>query len=39
MKNFFTTIIAAATAAVAHAELIVIPPVISTGSDVAIVWI
>jgi hypothetical protein len=39
MKNFFTTILAAATAAVSHADLIVIPPVTSTGTDVAIVWI
>lgn len=37
MKNFFTTLIA--TAAFAEASLIVMPPVTTTGTDVAIVWI
>ena len=37
MKNFFTTLIA--TAALAEANLIVMPPVTTTGTDVAIVWI
>jgi hypothetical protein len=39
MKSFLATLTLAVSAAVVDAKLIVMPPVTTTGTDVAIVWI
>jgi len=39
MKNIFVSMVLAAAAAVADAKLIVMPPTVSTGNDIAIIWI
>ena len=39
MKNFLSLLALAASAAVADAKLIVMPPTTTSGTDVAIVWI
>lgn len=39
MKSFLSTMVLAASAAVTHAKLIVMPPITTAGTDVAIVWI
>jgi hypothetical protein len=40
MKNLFATMaILAASAATVDAKLIVLPPTVSSGNDIAIIWI
>jgi hypothetical protein len=39
MKNFLATLTLAVSSAVVDAKLIVMPPITTTGTDVAIVWI
>ena len=39
LKNFLSSMTLAAFAAVTDAKLIVMPPIVDSGSDVAISWI
>ncbi len=39
MKNFFASVLAAATASIVNADLITMGPVTDAGTDIAIVWI